>query len=161
MIALRGWIGLLLLIGLSWPGADGQTSATITAANVDPLTVANKRYDADKELARLTKKYGLTEEQKAKIQPALLEQQKHVHALGEDQSMSDLEWDASVRKVHQQTVLLVKAKMTDAQAGKYLKDEAKQSKKSHDVDDGDDGPDGSPPDGPPPGGGPGGGGPPM
>ena len=51
--------------------------------------MGNKRYDAEKELARLTKRYSLTEEQKAKIQPILLEQQKQVHALGEDESLSD------------------------------------------------------------------------
>jgi periplasmic protein CpxP/Spy len=121
------------------------------------LTVANKRDDAAKELARLTRKYGLTEEQKARIQPLLAEQQRQVHVLGEDESLSDMAWSAAVRKVHQLTMLKVKVELTDAQASKYIKDEEKEAKKSQD-DGGDDGMDG-PPDGPPPGG-PGGGGPP-
>jgi hypothetical protein len=118
--------------------------------------VGNKMYDAEKELARLTKRYSLTADQKTKIQPILLEQQKQVHALGEDDALSDTEWAAAVRKVHTQTVAKVKLELTDAQATKYAKDEAKRAKSNGDSNDGDDGP----PDGPPPGGGgPGGGGP--
>ena len=83
--------------------AQTKTSQAVTAA-ADSLTVANKRYDAEKELARLTKRYSLTDEQKAKIQPILLEQQKQVHVLGEDEALSDSEWNAAVRKVHLQTV---------------------------------------------------------
>jgi hypothetical protein len=133
-----------------------------TAAKPETLTVGNKMYDAEKELARLTKRYSLTADQKTKIQPILLEQQKQVHALGEDDALSDTEWAAAVRKVHTQTVAKVKLQLTDAQASKYAKDEAKRAKSNGDSDDGDDGPpDGPPPDGGPPpgGGGPGGGGP--
>ena len=132
----------------------------MTAAKPESLTVSNKMYDAEKELARLTKRYSLTADQKTKIQPILLEQQQQVHALGEDDALSDTEWAGAVRKVHTQTVAKVKLELTDAQATKYAKDEAKRT---GDSDDGDDGPpDGPPPDGGPPpggGGGPGGGGP--
>jgi hypothetical protein len=147
-----------------------QTAATKTAASAKPesLTVANKEYDAAKELARMTKRYGLSKEQKTKIQPLLLEQQKQVHTLGEDESLTDAEWAAAVRKVHQATVLKVRKQLTDAQLSKYSKDEVKWAKQSgNDADADDDGPpDGPPPDGGPPpggggpGGGPGGGGPP-
>ena len=58
-------------------------------AKAESLTVGNRRYDAAKELARLTKVYKLTDEQQTKIQAILLEQQKQVHALGEDESLSD------------------------------------------------------------------------
>jgi uncharacterized membrane protein len=83
-----------------------------------------------------------------------------VHALGEDESLTDAEWAGSVRKVHQQTVLKVRKQLTDAQLSKYMKDELKRAKQSgNDSEDADD--DGPPPYGPPPGGGggPGGGGP--
>jgi hypothetical protein len=104
----------------------------------------------------MTKRYSLTKEQKAKIEPLLLEQQKQVHTLGEDESLTDAEWTGAVRKVHQQTVLKVRKQLTDAQLSKYAKDELKRAKQS-----GDDANDDGPPDGPPPdgGGGPGGGGP--
>jgi hypothetical protein len=135
--------------------ADGSATAaqSATANKVESLTVASKEYDAAKELARMTKRYGLSKEQKAKIQPLLLEQQRQVHTLGEDVSLTDAEWTAAVRKVHQQTVLKVRKQLTDAQLSKYAKDEANRAKKSgDDSDDGDDGP----PYGPPPDGGPGG-----
>jgi hypothetical protein len=125
------------------------------------LTVGNKKYDTEKELARMIKRYSLTEEERAKIQPILLEQQKQVHTLGEDESLSNSAWSSAVRKVHLLTVAQVKLQMTDAQASKYAKDEVKRAKDDGDADDSEDGPDGPPPDGPPPGGGPGGGGPPS
>jgi hypothetical protein len=158
-------LALLCTFGFAvLPPLIGQAAkATDVAANVSSMTVANKRYDAEKELARLTRRYSLTDDQRTKIQPALVDQQKQVHRLGEDTSLSNAEWWSEVRTVHQQTVELVKAQMTDAQASRYLKDEAKEAKKSQN-DAQDDGPDGPPPDGPPPGGGPGGpggGGPPM
>jgi len=136
-----------------------QDKSSVATAKPESLTVANKRYDAAKELGRLSKKYSLTDEQKAKIQPILIDQQKQVHTLGEDESLSNAEWNAEVRKAHRAAVLAIKAQMSDAQASKYVKDEDKLAKKS---DDGNDDGDFGPPDGPPPGGGPGGpgGGPP-
>ena len=150
----------------SLASAGTATAAGDTAASAKPesLTVANKEYDAAKELARMTKRYSLTAEQKTKIEPLLLEQQRQIHALGEDESLTDAEWTAAVRKVHQATVLKVRKLLSDAQLSKYAKDEVKRAKQSgNDADADDDGPpDGPPPDGGPPpgGGGPGGGGPP-
>jgi hypothetical protein len=142
------WVAVLLC-GIASKAQD-KPSATTTP---ESLTVANKRYDAAKELARLSKKYSLSDEQKSKIQPILLDQQKRIHTLGEDESLSNAEWNAEVRKVHRTTVLAIKAQLSDAQASKYAKDEDKLAKKS---DDGNDDGDFGPPDGPPPGGGPGG-----
>ena len=148
----------------SLASAGTATAAGDTAASAKPesLTVANKEYDAAKELARMAKRYGLTTEQKTKIEPLLLEQQKQVHALGEDESLTDAEWTAAVRKVHQATVLKVRKLLSDAQLSKYSKDEVKRAKQAgSDADADDDGPpDGPPPDGGPPGGGGPGGGPP-
>jgi hypothetical protein len=140
------------------PVGSAPDAYPVTAAKPESLAVGNKMYDAEKELARLTKRYSLTADQKTKIQPILLEQQQQVHALGEDDALSDTEWAGAVRKVHTQTVAKVKLELTDAQATKYAKDEAKRAKSNGDSDNGDDGPpDGPPPDGGP--GGPGGGGP--
>jgi len=149
----------------SLTGAGTATAADDTAASAKPesLQVANKEYDAVKELARMAKRYGLSKEQKAKIEPLLLEQQKQVHTLGEDTSLTNAEWASAVRKVHQKTVLQVRKLLTDEQLSKYAKDETKRAKQAgNDSDADDDGPpDGPPPDGGPPpgGGGPGGGGP--
>jgi hypothetical protein len=132
---------------------------TATTAKAESLTVANKEYDAAKELERMAKRYGLTVEQKNKIEPILLAQQKAVHALGEDESLTDSQWRGAVRKVHQQTVLNIKHLLTDAQLSKYGKDEDKRAKAAGNDSDDDGPPDGGPPDGGPPGG-PGGGGPP-
>ena len=144
--------------------AAGTATGADTATSGESLTVGNKRYDAEKELARLTKDYKLTNEQRTKIQPILLEQQKQVHELGEEDGLTDVEWAGAVRRVHLQTVAKVKLELTDSQATKYTKGEAKWAKSNGNSDDGDDGPpDGGPPDGGPPpgggGGGPGGGGP--
>jgi len=148
-------------------GGTATTAKTATADGMkdkaESLTVASKEYDAVKELDRMAKRYGLTADQKSKIEPLLLAQQKAVHELGEDDSLTDSQWRGDVRKVHQQTVLKIKHLLTDKQLSKYAKDEEKRAKASgDDSDDGDDGPpDGPPPDGGPPGGGgPGGGGPP-
>jgi hypothetical protein len=140
--------------------ATSAQSATATAATdkAASLQVASKEYDAVKELARMTKRYGLSKEQKAKIEPLLLEQQKQVHTLGEDVSLTDAKWIGSVRTVHQATVLAIKKLLTDEQLSKYAKDEAKRAKQSGDDADDDGPPDGPPPDGGPPGGGPDGGG---
>ena len=119
-------VGVLVLM-MAGVGV-AQSAATLTAAKPESLAVGNKMYDAEKELARLAKRYGLTADQKTKIQPILLGQQKRVHALGEDEALSDAEWAGEVRKVHLQTVAEVKRQLTDEQATKYAKDEAKRVK---------------------------------
>ena len=158
---LFGWQAKAQSAAASAATVEKTSADATTGDKTESLTVASKEYDAAKELARMTKRYGLSKEQKAKIQPLLLEQQKQVHTLGEDVSLTDAEWTSAVRKVHQQTVLKVRRLLTDAQLSKYAKDEANRAKKSgDDSDDDDDGPpDGPPPDGGPGGGGPGGGGP--
>ncbi len=157
---------LRLLMGLAFVSLlVPPVSATAQKKSLPPVpavsdsqAVGSKKYDARKELARLSRHYNLTEDQKTKILPALEDEQKQVHKLGEDESLSNTEWVGAVRKLHQQTVLKVKAEMTDAQASKYVQDEAKWAKSSQD-DLGDEDDNGMPPDGPP-GGGPGGEGPP-
>ena len=156
----RGVSSQILRISLVWillPGfaavAQHTPSAT-PAATSDAQSVPKNEFDAVKELARMTKRYGLGDEQKKKIQPILADQQAQVHQLGEDESLSNAEWAAAVQEVHRQTVLKIKPLMTDSQLSKYTKDEAKRAKHSL-SDPGDDGFDG-PPGGPPPGGPPGG-----
>ena len=88
-------------------------------------TINVKKFDADKELARLTKKYKLTADQKTKIRPVLVEQQAKVHKLGDDEGLSDADWVAGVRQAHRETVAKVKLEMTDEQASRYVADEEK------------------------------------
>lgn len=115
-----------------------------------------RKFGADRELARLTKKYKLSDEQRANIQPLLADQEKRIHAVGEETNLTDAEWTAAVRKVHRETVAKVKLAMTDDQANRYTKDEEKQTKSDAEEDQMQ-----GPPDGPPPGPPPGGGGPPA
>jgi hypothetical protein len=133
------------------PGMGGGSAAD---------SINTKKYEADRELARLTKKYKLTDDEKKKIRPVLAEQQKMVAMLNEE-SLTDEEWVAGIRKAHAQTVAKVRLLMTDEHATKYVEDEAKQAKSDAESDSTGDGPpDGGPPGDGPPGGGPGGGGPP-
>lgn len=149
----RRFVALLtLLLAVSFLRVLAQDAATTVAA--PSITVANKHYDATKELPRLTRLYKLTPQQSAAIQPILLDQQTKIHALGEDDSLSNAEWSSGVRRIHQLAVQQIKAQLTDAQAAVYTRDEDKFAKKSGN-DTGDDSDDG-PPFGPPPGGGPGG-----
>jgi hypothetical protein len=143
--------GIGFLLTLVMVIARGQSTEAV--ADVSTLTVGNKLYDTNKELARLTKRYGLNEEQKAQIRPILLEQQRKIHELGEDQSLTGGRWAAEVWKVHLQTVAEVKRRLTDAQVSKYAKDEAKRKVADGGSED-DFGPPGGPPPGLPPGGGP-------
>jgi hypothetical protein len=131
------------------------------AATTQPITVANKHYDAQKELPRLTRTYKLSPQQSATIKPILIEQQRKIHELGEDNSLSNSDWSSGVRKVHQLAVQQIRAELTDLQATSYARDEEKFAKKSGNDsnDDGDDGRPFGPPGGGGPGG-PGGGGPP-
>jgi len=139
--------------------AKADATATKTpakSATPESLTVANKRYDATKELERMTKRYSLTADQRAKIQPILLEQQRQIHTFGEDTSLTDAEWNSAVHKVHGNTVAQIKLQLTDEQALKYANDEAKFAKSQGNTSDDDDHgpPDGGPPPGGPPPGGP-------
>lgn len=144
--------GLLAGLGLSARAQDGPPPGPPPGMMGGDSTIDVRKFAAERELARLTKKYKLSEQQRAKIQPMLAEQEKRVHALGEDNSLSDAEWTAAVRKVHLETVAKVKQAMTDDQASRYSKDEEKRAKSNAAEDQMQGGPDG-PPSGPPPDGG--------
>jgi Spy/CpxP family protein refolding chaperone len=142
-------IGSILLMGPASLVAQGMPPPM---GGMDGQSINVKKFSADRELTRLSKRYKLTTEQKTKIRPILAEQEKQVHLLGEDESLSDTEWVVSVRKVHSKTVVQVKALMSDAQASKYIQDEEKRAKDDAEEDRmQEDGPPGG--GGPPPGGG--------
>jgi hypothetical protein len=114
-------------------------------------TINVKKFNADKELTRISKRYKLTEAQKSKTKPILQDQEKQIHDLGEDESLSDREWLASVKRVHQETVAKVKVQLTDEQASRYVKDEEKAAQDEEEEERQPFGPPGG--GGPPPGGG--------
>jgi len=145
---------------LSQPSASAQMPPPPPGMEQSSPSIDIRKYDAGRELARLTKRYKLTGDEAAKIRPILAEQEKQIHALGEDNSLSDKEWIAAVRRAHREAVMKIKTVMTDAQASHYIKDEDKQAKDDEQQEPFGP-PDGPPPGlGPPPGGGPPGGGPP-
>jgi hypothetical protein len=107
------------------------------------------KMDVDKELARMTKRYGLSESQKAKIRPVLVDVKAKMDALSKDSSMEFGEWMQRMRAIHEEQTSRILAVLSDEQRAKYQKDTEREA---HDQGDG-------PPDGPPPPGD-GGGGPP-
>ena len=117
----------------------------------DSPSIDVKKFNAERELARLAKRYKLTEEQRSKIRPILQDQEKQVHDLGEDESLSDRDWVAAVKRVHQETVLKLKVQLSDPQAAKYIKDEEKAAQDEEEEERQPFGPPGG--GGPPPGGG--------
>jgi hypothetical protein len=148
----KAFVGFAL-VSLLLPVAVARAQGPPPWMDGDASSINVKKFNADKELTRLTKKYKLSAEEKTKIQPILADQEKRVHELGDDDSLSDSEWATAVRKVHQETVLSVKAQLTDDQATKYAKDEEKQAKSDEEDDQGPAGPSGPGGGGPPPGGG--------
>jgi len=147
-------VGLLCVLvgglGLSARAQDGPPPGPPPGMMEGTSSINVKKFSAERELVRLTKKYKLSDDQRGKILPMLAEQEKRVHALDEDSSLSDAEWTAAVRKVHVETVAKVKLAMTDDQASRYIKDEEKRAK-SDAAEDQMQGPPDGPPPGPPPG----------
>jgi hypothetical protein len=108
------------------------------------------KVDVDKELARMTKRYGLSESQKAQIRPVLVDLKAKMDALSKDSSMEFGERMQSMLAIHEEQTSRISAILSDEQRAKYRKD---MERKAHDQGNG-------PPDGPPPPGAVGGGPPP-
>ncbi len=110
--------------------------------------------NVDRDLARMVKRYGLSDEQKAEIRPILVDEKQKLDAIFKDSSLAPEDRSAKIKAIHSDEVARVSALLTDDQRAKYQKDETRARQN----DDGM-GPDGGPP-GPPPGGDSGGGPPP-
>jgi Spy/CpxP family protein refolding chaperone len=114
--------------------------------------------NVDRMLARMTKRYGLTDAETAKIRPILEDAKSRQDALRKDSSMTPEEQFQASQSIRADETQKIADVLTDEQRAKYLADEKKANRRS----DGDDG--GEPPPPPDGGGGPppdGGGGPPS
>ena len=98
------------------------------------------KMDVDKELARMTKRYGLSESQKTQIRPVLVDVKAKMESLSKDSSTEFGERMQRMRAIHEEQTSRISAILSDEQRAKYQKDTERQA---HDQGDG-------PPDGPPP-----------
>jgi Spy/CpxP family protein refolding chaperone len=107
--------------------------------------------NVDKQLARMVKRYSLTDAQKAQIRPILVDVKQKMDAVFKDSSVEPEDRAARIRFIHADQVARISALLSDEQREKYQKDEARMHE-----DEGPGGPDGPPPpppdggDGPPP-----------
>jgi hypothetical protein len=98
------------------------------------------KMDVDKELARLTKRYALSEVQKTQIRSVLVDTKAKMDAWSKD-SLTDLgERMQEMRAIRDEQISRISAILSDEQRAKYQKD---TERKARDQNDG-------PPDGPPP-----------
>lgn len=114
-----------------------------------PPDMQPPKMNVDKEIANMTKRYGLSDTQKAQIRPILVEQQHKFEAMFQDTSLAPEERFSKMRAIHDEQVSRISEVLSDSQRAKYQKDQKRMSQAP--------GPDGPPP--PPPGGD--GGGPPL
>jgi hypothetical protein len=98
------------------------------------------KMDVEKELARMTKRYGLSESQKSQIRLVLVDVKTKMDALSKDSSTEFGERMQRMRAIHEEQTSRISAILSDEQRAKYQKDTERQA---HDQGDG-------PPDGPPP-----------
>ena len=99
--------------------------------------------NVDKQLTRMTKRYGLADTQKAQIRPILAEEKKKMDALFQDSSLSPEDRFDKMRAIHEDEVARISPILSDEQRAKYEKDQKRMGR-----EDGDQPPDGPPP--PPP-----------
>jgi len=103
------------------------------------------KMDVDKELARMTKRYGLSESQKAQVRPILVDVKARMDDLSRDSAAEFGERIEKMRAIRDEQTSRISAILSDNQRVKYQKDMNRQAQ-----DQGYGPPDGPPP--PPPGG---------
>ncbi len=109
--------------------------------------------NVDKQLSKMTKRYGLSDAQKAQIRPILAEEKTKMDALFRDSSLSPEDRFDKMRAIREDEVARISPILSDEQRAKYEKDQKQMGR-----EDGDQPPDGPPPPppddqggGPPPG----------
>jgi hypothetical protein len=102
------------------------------------------KMDVEKEIARMTKRYGLSESQKVQIRPVLVDVKVKMDALFKDSSTDFGVQVQKMRAIRDEQISRISAILSDDQRAKYQKDMQRQTH-----DQGDSAPYGPPP--PPPG----------
>ena len=96
--------------------------------------------NVDKDLARMVKRYGLTDEQASQIRPILLDEKQKLDAIFQNSPLAPEDRMAKVKSIRNDRVTRVSALLTDDQRAKYQKDEGRAQQSG-----GGMGPDGPPP----------------
>lgn len=110
------------------------------------------RMSVDKQLARMTKRYALSEAQQTQIRPILTEENQKREALFQNTSLTREERFNRIKTLHEDETARISVVLTDSQRAKYEKDQERMTRHESDGNDS-----GEPPPPPP---GDGGGGPP-
>jgi len=110
------------------------------------------RMNVDKQLARMTKRYALSDAQQTQIRPILTEENQKREALFQNTSLPREERFNKMKALHDDETARISAVLTDSQRAKYEKDQERMANHQREGNDS-----GEPPPPPP---GDGGGGPP-
>jgi hypothetical protein len=137
-LAVGAWLAATYLAGAQEPPPPPPDGMEMPRPDVPKM-------DVDKELARMTKRYALSEIQKAQIKPVLVNLKARMDALSKDSSTEFGERMQKMLAIREEQISRISAILSDDQRAKYRKDTERQMR-----DQGDGPPDGPPP--PPPGG---------
>lgn len=80
-----------------------------------PLDIQPPRMNVDKEISRMTKRYALSDPQKAQIHPILEEEQHKREAVFQDSSLVPEERFNKLRAIHDEQVSRISAVLSDSQ----------------------------------------------
>jgi hypothetical protein len=114
-------LGIITILGASpamLAQAPGPPDDMEPPPNMQP-----PKMNVDKELSRMTKRYGLSDAQKTQIRPILEESQHKLEADFQDSSGHPEERFSKMRAIHEDQVSRISAILSDSQRSKYQKDQ--------------------------------------
>ena len=91
-----------------------------------PFPAMRPRLNVDKELARLSRRYALSDDQKGKVHEILLDEKRKMDALFADSSVGPEQSFAKMRAIRDDRISLISALLTPGQRSKYEKDIQKE-----------------------------------
>jgi len=87
-----------------------------------PFTAIQPRLNVDKELARLSRRYALSNDQKAQVREILLDEKRKMDALFAQSSIGPEQSFAKIRAIKEDEISRIAAILTPDQRSKYEKD---------------------------------------
>jgi hypothetical protein len=140
----------VLLTGACGAGAQEPGPPPPDGLEAPPFTAMQPRLNVDKELARLSRRYTLSNDQKAQVREILLDEKRKMDALFADSSIGPEQSFAKIKAIREDEISRIAAILTPDQRSKYEKDTKNRQPFS------DEPPPGPPPSGedspgPPPG----------
>lgn len=116
-----------------------------------PMNSEPPTMNVNKQLAKMAKRYSLSDTQKEQIRPILEDVKKRIDGLFQDSSLAPEDRFSTMRSIHDDETSRVSAVLNDDQRAKYQKDQERKANQPSDEELGP--PPGPPPDsegGPPP-----------